>query len=49
MGAVVARRCVMLDALDMLEKHQFKNKRSAGGFLVPEFEDGLQFSVKIMK
>jgi hypothetical protein len=45
MGAVVARRRVMLDALNMLEKHQFKNKRSAGGFLVPEYEDGLRFSL----
>ncbi|KIM75467.1 hypothetical protein PILCRDRAFT_92060 [Piloderma croceum F 1598] len=39
MGAVVAWRHVMLDALNMLEKHQFKNKQSAGGFLVPEYED----------
>jgi hypothetical protein len=43
MGAVVVRRRVMLDALNTLEKHQFKNKRSAGGFLVPEYEDGLRF------
>jgi hypothetical protein len=40
MGDIVLRRRTMLNALDTLERKGFTNRRSGGGFLVPDWEIG---------